>query len=351
MGEGLRVQPAEPFRSRRRTTTIGTGWGHRMRRRQFLETIGGAMAWPIAARAQQTTKPLHVGTANVQPRTAPQWVAFVQRMAELGYREGENFIYDDIQIPDADAWETSYRAIVAKKPDIVLAAGPERSLKAGLAAADALPVVMIAVDYDPLAKGYVRSLSRPSGNVTGVYFQNVELVGKRLEIAKEGFPQVMTITVFWDKASADHWAALQAVAPRSGIEVTGVEFRERPYDYDRALIDAAARGNFFYAGGSPFFFLDRSRLAALAIKHRMASIGELREHIMAGGLMSYGPSLTAMFALAANYVDRIAKGAKPADLPVEQPTKFELIVNLKTAKALGLEFPPSLVARADEVIE
>jgi len=322
-----------------------------MRRRQFLGTIGSAMAWPIASRAQQAIKPLRVGTANVQPRTAPQWIAFVRRMAELGYKEGENFIYDHIQIPNADAWESSYRAIVAQKPDIVLGAGPERSLQAALAAADGLPVVMIAVDYDPLAKGYVRSLSRPSGNVTGVYFQNVELVGKRLEIVKEAFPNVKAMTVFWDKASADHWAALQAMAPRSGIEVTGIEFRERPYDYDRALMDAAARGNFFYAGGSPFFFLDRTHLAQLAIKHRMASIGELREHIMAGGLMSYGPSLTSMFALAANYVDRIAKGAKPADLPVEQPTKFELIVNLKTAKALGLEFPAALVSRADEVIE
>jgi putative ABC transport system substrate-binding protein len=202
-----------------------------------------------------------------------------------------------------------------------------------------------------VAKGYVRSLSRPSGSVTGVYFQNVELVGKRLEIVKEAFPRVKTMTVFWDKASADHWAALQTVALRSGIELTGVEFRERPYDYDRAFVEAAARGNFFYAGGSPFFFLDRARMAELAIKHRMAAICELREHVIVGGLMSYGPSLTAMFALAANYVDRIAKGAKPADLPVEQPTKFELLINLKTAKALGLEFPASLMARADEVIE
>jgi putative tryptophan/tyrosine transport system substrate-binding protein len=321
-----------------------------MRRRQFLGAIGGALALPTAARAQRATT-LRVGTANVQPRTAPQWVAFVERMAELGYKEGDNFIYDHIQIPGPDAWEASYRTIVAQKPDIVLGSGPERSLNAALAAADGLPVVMIAVDYDPLAKGYVRSLSRPSGNVTGVYFQNVELVGKRLEIVKEAFPHVTTMTVFWDKASADHWTALQAVAPRSGIKLTGVEFHERPYDYDRAFAEAAPRGNFFYAGGSPFFFLDRTRLSELAIKHHMASIGELREHVAAGSLMSYGPSLTAMFALAANYVDRIAKGAKPADLPVEQPTKFELLINLKTAKALSLEFPASLIARADEVIE
>jgi putative ABC transport system substrate-binding protein len=322
-----------------------------MRRRQFLGAIGGVAAWPFAGHAQQATKALRVGTANAQPRTAPQWIAFVQRMAELGYKEGENFIYDHVQIQNAEGWETGYRAIVAQKPDIVLAAGPESSLKAALAAAGGLPLVMIAVDYDPLAKGYVQSLSRPSGSITGVYFQNVELVGKRLELLKQAFPHIATMTVFWDKSSADHWAALQAVAPRFGVQLNGIEFAERPYDYERAIAGVAASDNFFYAGGSPFFFLDRARLAELAIKHRMAMVCELREQVVAGGLISYGPSLTAMFALAAKYVDRIAKGAKPADLPVEQPTKFELVTNLKTAKAIGIDLPAALLTRADEVIE
>ena len=322
-----------------------------MQRRQFLGTIGAAATWPLALRAQQAPKALRVGTANAQPRTAPQWVAFVQHMAELGYKEGENFTYDHIQIPNADAWEAAYRTIVAQKPDIVLAAGPEQSLHAALAAADGLPVVMVAVDYDPLAKGYVRSLSRPSGNVTGVYFQNVELVGKRLEIVKEAFPKVTAMAVLWDKSSADHWATMQAVAPQSRIELIGIEFHERPYDYERAFIDTSPRTSLFYAGGSPFFFLDRVPMAELAIKHHMATVSELREHVIAGSLMSYGPSLTAMFALAADYIDRIARGAKPADLPVAQPTKFELLINLKTAKALDLEFPASLMARANEVIE
>jgi putative ABC transport system substrate-binding protein len=322
-----------------------------MRRRQFLGAVGGAAAWPFAGHAQQATKVLRVGTANVQPRTAPQWIAFVQRMAELGYREGENFTYDHAQIQNAEGWEAGYRAIVAQKPDIVVAAGPENSLKAALAAAGGLPVVMIAVDYDPLAKGYVQSLSRPSGSITGVYFQNVELVGKRLELLKQAFPNVTTLTVFWDKSSADHWAALQAVTPQFGLQLNGIEFAERPYDYERAVAGIAAGINFLYAGGSPFFFLDRALLAEFAIKHRMATVCELRELVIAGGLFSYGPSLTAMFALAARYVDRIAKGAKPADLPVEQPTKFELVTNLKTAKAIGIDLPGALLARADEVFE
>jgi putative ABC transport system substrate-binding protein len=321
-----------------------------MRRRQFLGAIGGAAAWPLAVHAQQAAKTLRVGTANVQPRTAPQWMAFVQRMAELGYREGENFAYDHIQIQNAEAWEAGYRAIVAQKPDIVLAAGSEGSLKAALAAADRLPIVMIAVDYDPLAKGYVQSLSRPSGRITGVYFQNVELVGKRLELVKQAFPNMTTLAVFWDKSSADHWAALQAVAPQFGVQLNGIEFHERPYDYERAIANAAA-GDFLYAGGSPFFFLDRTRLAEFAIQQQMAMVCELRELVTAGGLISYGPSITAMFALAAKYVDRLAKGAKSADLPIEQPTRFELAINLKTAKAIGIDLPTALLIRADEVIE
>jgi putative ABC transport system substrate-binding protein len=187
--------------------------------------------------------------------------------------------------------------------------------------------------------------------VTGIYFQNIELVAKRLEILKQAFPNVTAMTVFRDRSSADHWAVLQSVAGQFGVKLNGIEFRERPYDYERAIASAASVGSFFYAGGSPFFFLDRDRLAEFAIRHRLAMVCELREHVAAGGLISYGPSLTAMFALAAKYVDRIAKGAKTADLPVEQPTKFELAINLATAKAIGIEIPPALMTRADEVIE
>jgi putative ABC transport system substrate-binding protein len=322
-----------------------------MRRREFIAACGAVAAWPLAGYAQQGAKALRVGTANVQPRTAPQWIAFVQRMAELGYREGENFIYDHVQVQNAEAFESGYREVVMRKPDVVVAAGPEASLKAALGVAGVAPVVMIAVDYDPVAKGYVRSLSRSSDRVTGIYFQNVELVAKRLEILRQAFPDVSIMTVFWDRLSADHWVVLQAVAGQFAVTLNGIEFRERPYDYERAVASAASSGGFLYAGGSPFFFLDRARLAEFAIEHRLAMACELREHVVAGALISYGPSLTAMFALAAKYVDRIAKGTKTADLPVEQPTKFELVVNLKTAKAIGIDIPPALLARADEVIE
>jgi putative ABC transport system substrate-binding protein len=295
---------------------------------------------------------LRVGTANVQPRTAPQWQAFLARMAELGYREGENFTYDHVQIPNAQAWEASYREVIARKPDVVVAAGPEISLTTAIACAGGLPIVMIAVDYDPVAKGYARSLSRPAGNVTGVYFQSVELVAKRLDILKGSFPDVTTMLTFWDQSSSDLWQAVQAVAPQFQLRLKGMEFRQQPYDYEQALAGTATDGlAFLYCGASPFFFRDRLKLTEFAVRHRLIAMYDLSEFVTAGSLMSYGPSLTGMFALAANYVGRIAKGAKPADTPVEQPTKFELVLNLKTAKAMDLILPPTLLARADEQIE
>jgi putative tryptophan/tyrosine transport system substrate-binding protein len=324
-----------------------------MRRRDFIKVIGGAAsAWPIAARAQQSVKMLRVGTANAQPRSAPQWVAFEQRMAELGYLEGKNFTYDHVQIPSTEAWEAGYREVVARKADIIVAAGPELSLKSALAAADKLPVVMIAVDYDPITRGYGTSLARPTRNVTGVYFQNTELASKNLQLMKDAFPDMATLTVFWDRLAADYWAALRAVAPQLGVQLAGVEFRERPYDYERAIAEVAPDNRkFLLAQASPFFFLDRVRLAEFALQHRMVSMSSNREAVAAGTLMSYGASLTGMFALAANYVDRIAKGAKPSDLPIQQPTRFELVINLRTAKMLGLTIPPSVLAIVDEVIE
>jgi putative ABC transport system substrate-binding protein len=323
-----------------------------MRRREFLLLASGAGVLPQTTLAQPTAEMLRVGTANAQPRSAPQWIAFERRMAELGYLEGKNFTYDHVQIPSTNAWEATYREVVSRKPNIIVAAGPELSLKSALAAADRLPIVMIAVDYDPIARGYVWSLARPTGNVTGIYFQSTELVGKHLQLMKEVVPDMATVTVFWDRASADYWAALQAVAPQLGVRPTGVEFRVRPYDYDSAIAEVAPNNRrVLFTVGSPFFFLDRARLAELALQHRMVLMNYTRETAVAGGLMSYAPSLTGMFALAADYVDRIAKGNKPADLPIQQPTKFELVINLKTAKALGLTIPQTLLARADEAIE
>jgi putative tryptophan/tyrosine transport system substrate-binding protein len=281
---------------------------------------------------------LRVGTVSVISRSASFWVGFERRMAELGYQERKNFTYDFLQDPNSEAWESGYREVVARKPDIIVAAGPELSLKSALAVTDKLPIVIIAVDYDPIARGYVTSLARPAGNITGVYFQSTELASKRLQLMKEAVPEMTAVTVFWDRAAADNWAVMQAVAPQLGVRVTGVEFRERPYDYERAIADVAhANRTVLFGGGSPFFFQDRAILTELALRHRIPMMLNTREAVIAGALMSYAASLTGMFELAADYVDRIAKGANPSDLPIQQPTKFELILNLKTAKRHDIE--------------
>ena len=222
-----------------------------------------------------------------------------------------------------------------------------------IAATDTLPIVMIAVDYDPFARGYVQNLARPGGRVTGVFFQQIELAMKRLQLMKEALPGVAAATVFWDDGSADQWRATQSAAETMGLELTGVELGNPPSDYENALVAQAPTDHhrILMVLSSPVFFPDRERLAQLALRHRIASMFVFRGYVDAGGLLSYGPSIDALYQRAAEYVDRIAKGTNPADLPVEQPTKFELIVNLKTAKAIGIELPISILLRADEVIE
>jgi len=169
---------------------------------------------------------------------------------------------------------------------------------------------------------------------------------------QEAFPDYKTAAVLWDKASADYWAALQAASARIGVRLVGIELREPPYDYERAIAGLAPDDRkLLVAVGSPFFFLDRQRLAEVALQHRMVSLVQAGTSVAVGGLLSYGPDLNVMFALAANYIDRIAKGAKPIDLPVEQPTKFGLVINLKTAKAIGVELPASIQLLADEIVE
>jgi putative ABC transport system substrate-binding protein len=323
-----------------------------LKRREFITLVGGAVAWPLAARAQQPTKILRVGTIAGNPKSSPQWVAFERRMGELGYQEGKNFSFDYLQAANADEYEVGYRKLAARAPDVILAIGPEVGLKSALAATRTVPIVMIAIDYDPLARGYVTSLARPSGNVTGVVFQQVELAAKRIQLIRDGFPDRLAATMFWDQFSADQWEAARSTSAMLGLQLFGIELREWPYDYEAALDQAPLdhRG-VLVAPTSPFFFRDRARLADFALRHRMLSMFVFREWVDAGGLLSYGPSITAIFGRVAEFVDRIARGAQPADLPIEQPTKFEMVVNLKTAKAIGIELPTAVLLRADEVIE
>jgi putative ABC transport system substrate-binding protein len=273
-------------------------------------------------------------------------------MDELGYREGKNLSFDFLLAESADEYEVLYRKLTARALDVILAIGPEIGLKSALAVTRTLPIVMIAIDYDPLVRGYVTSLARPSGNVTGVVFQQIELAAKRIQLVKDGFPDRPAATMFWDKLSADQWEAARSTAVRLGLQLSGVELREWPYDYEAALAQAPPhhRG-VLIVPTSPSFFRDRARLADFALRHRILSMFVFREWVDAGGLLCYGPSITALFGRVAEFVDRIARGAQPSDLPIEQPTKFEMVVNLKTAKAIGTELPTAILLRADEVIE
>lgn len=295
---------------------------------------------------------LRVVAASGQPRSSVLWTAFLERMARLGYQEGRNFSFDHVQVDSADAYPQAYRRFGVGSADIIMASGPEFSLQAALALPGETPIVMVAIDYDPLLRGYVKSLARPEGHATGVVLQQIELAAKRVQILKDAFPDLRAMTVFWDRYSADQWSVTKEAAAKLGIRLAGIELSNPPYDYEKAFAEAPAdaRGTLLPLN-SPFFFRERDKVAALALRHRAIMMFSDRVMAEAGGLMTYGPSFPAAFARAADYVDRIAKGAKPGDLPIEQPTKFELVINLKTARAIGVTLPPLLLARADETIE
>jgi putative tryptophan/tyrosine transport system substrate-binding protein len=229
-------------------------------------------------------------------------------------------------------------AQIARGAQVIIAYGPERTLKAAVAATRDVPIVMAAVDYDPLAKGYIASLARPGGNITGVFFEQIELAAKRLDLFKAAVPDIRRAVMLWDKNSADQYEAAHEAAVSLGILTVSLEFRDSPYDYERALSEAkVGSGDGLMVMTSPIFTVaDRERLPALALQPRLPSMFVFRESVEAGGLMSYGATATEMYRLVARYVGRILKGAKPADLPIEQPTRFERVINLNTANALGL---------------
>ena len=324
------------------------------RRSIFGFAFGAALQpWLAAEAADEPTRQFHLGMI-VPSRLLPGIPAFEQQLRELGYEESRNLRLDFLQLSGTEISRVRETAaqLVGRGVDVILAGGPEIALQSALTATRTVPIVMVAIDYDPLAGGYIASLARPGGNVTGVFFQQVELTAKRFQLLAEAVPGLARIVVLWDRVTADQYEAARETARSLKISVKGIECAGPPYDYDRVLdgVDGVHR-QVLLATSSPFFMADRRRLTAAALDSRLPSMFAFREWVDAGGLMSYGPSLTGMYRLAANYVDRVVHGAKPSDLPVEQPTKFELVINLKAAKSLGLTIPPLMLARADEVIE
>jgi putative tryptophan/tyrosine transport system substrate-binding protein len=326
-----------------------------MRRREFISLLGGAAAstiHPIKNLSAQQPAMTQVGIVTIQPPTSPPFAAFTQRLHQLGYIEGQSLRLDFIN-PERQAGGNAgaVQELIRRKVDIILA-NYQPTMAVVVAAAAGIPVVMVAVDYDPVALGYVKSLARPGGEVTGLYLQQIDLAKKRLELLTQALPSVHAATVFWDSASEAQWQATRSVATEFGLRLADVELRDRPYDYEGALAQAPpdCRSVAIFPT-SPVFFRDRQQLAEFALQHKIAAMFGLREWVDAGGLLSYGVNFRILYSRAAEFVDMIARGAKPADLPIEQPTKFELILNLKTAKAIGITISPAILVRSDEVIE
>ena len=329
-----------------------------MDRRDTVLALLALGAAPLAAEAQQAAKVARIGYLSPNLAASPHLRdAFLQGLRDLGYVEGRNVV---IEYRDAEGklerLPTLAAELVALKVDVLFAGGGSRAAVAAKQATRTVPIVFTGVG-DPVESGLVTSLARPGGNVTGLSSLGPELVGKRLELLKQAVPGVSRVAVLWqpgalpERTEKDILKEIEVAARALGVRPQFVEARG-PADIDRAFSDMTrARAGALTVLPSNMFHREHRRLVDLAAKNGLPAVYPWRDYVDAGGLMSYGPNLADNLRRAATYVDKILKGAKPGDLPVEQPTKFELVINLKTAKAVGLTIPQSVLGRADEVIQ
>jgi putative ABC transport system substrate-binding protein len=324
-----------------------------MQRRDFLGVLGGAAAWPLAASAQQPAKLPTIGFLGAaSPSTWSSWTdAFVKRLRELGWIEGSTIVID---YRWAEGRSERFAEIAAElvrlKVDVIVTAGA-----AGLAVkkeTSTIPVVL-ATANDPVGSGLITSFARPGGNVTGLSEQAPDLAGKRLGLLREVFPTARHLAILANvgyPAAVSEMREVQTTAGTLGLEVVTLEIRQ-PNDIAPAIESLTNRAEALYVCIDALTTTNRTRINTLALAARLATISGAKENAEAGALMSYGPDVSDLFRRAAEYVDKILHGAKPGDLPVEQPDKYELVINLTTAKALGLTIPESFLLRADKVIE
>ena len=326
-----------------------------MKRREFMTLLGAsAVVWPFAAWAQQAGKVPTIGFLGATtPAGGGQLLAaFVQRLRELGWVDGRNVA---IEVRWAEGRSERASEVVADfarmKVDALVTSGTPTTL-AAKQATSVIPIVF-AVANDPVGSGFVASLSRPGGNITGLSLQSTDLAGKRLELFREVVPDLRRLAIMahvGNPGAVLELAEVQAAARALGLEVATLEIR-RAEDIAPAFEALNGRVDALYIETDALISTHRIRINTLALAARLPTMHSVRAYVEAGGLMSYGPNYTDLFRRAGELVDKILRGAKPADIPVEQPTKFDLAINLTTAKALGLEVPPTLLARADEVIE
>ena len=327
-----------------------------MKRREFITLLCGAAVWPLAARAQQPAQMRRVGvleSAGIETDQQAGVAVFKEVLRQLGWIDGRN-VRVEVRWAGADPARARKDAeeLVALQPDIIVVTGA-LGLQALLQTTRSVPIVFNSIT-DPVGSGFIDNLARPGGNATGFILFDYALTAKWVELLKEIAPTVTRVAVLRDPeltAGVGQFAVIQYVAPSVGMEVSAISMRDaRGIEQDIAKFASAPNGGLILTG-SALSVVYRDLVVELAAKHKLPAVYHRRYFVTGGGLMSYGSEVDEQFRGAARYVDRILKGEKPADLPVQAPTKYELVINLKTAKALGLTIPPSVLARADEVIE
>ena len=323
-----------------------------MDRRAFVVVAAVNLLMTRVIWAQEPAKHFRLGIISTgsNPRSAAFYAAFEERLRERGWIDGKNLTIDFEAGESPEQLSAIATRMVRRGSDVLPAAGPEAELKAASEATHTIPIVIVALNYDPVEKGYVASLARPGRNVTGVSFRNPEVGPKQLELLHQAIPGANRVGVLWTTFSADQLSPLDTAASRLRVQLEKIELAS-PYDIDRTFVMLKAqRVDAVLALGDPVVYRERVRIAGLALERRLPVVGGLAG-VQVGYLMGFGPDLNGALRSGAEYVDKILRGAKAADMPIEQPTKFELVINLKTAKALGITIPQPLLLRADEVIQ
>jgi putative ABC transport system substrate-binding protein len=332
-----------------------------MTRREFIALLGGvtaapALFWPRTTGAQHAGRIYRIGlltSALDSGPVAPGYAVLRDELRKHGFNEGQNLVLEFRSTrQEAARLYADAAELVRSNVDLIIAMGPEVAVRAALAASPTIPIVIWAANFDPIERGYVKSLAQPGGRITGVFSRQPELAAKQVELLKETFPDRKRLAVLWDAQTIDQLGGAERAAKALNLELQPLKLENPPYDIKAAFRRVAAGApQMLLVLSGPLFGPHQTEIVDQANRHRLPTMFIFKSYVVNGGLMSYGVDVQTSFRRLAEYVAKILNGAKPADLPVEQPTKFELVVNLKTAKAIGVELPTSLLLRADEVIE